>query len=223
MKKSIEEIWGMNLYDKIWSSTSHNSKYVKIISDSIKKANNILEIGLGTGNVFKRLIDDDKTVYGIEVNKNTISYVKKKVGTKRNFYIKNIDARKLNFKDKFDGVCASNIMNYFNVRDMNTVIKRVYNALKPNGLFIVVGYEKDKRNKWAKLTGDEVRKAIEQGKIHITNKEIEKLSYKFDLSIDDSLRRTIDSLKKNNFIILKKGKFYSNTCYFVVSRKPNLR
>lgn len=219
--KSIEDIWGFELYNKIWSSTDFNNQYIKLILNALKNKKNILDIGVGIGNISKKLLEENKKVYAIDINSKAISYVRKKIGIKIHFPIKKQDARKLNFRKEFDGVCAANIFLYLTNKELDLVIQKIHKALKKGGVLAIVGYENNKRKKWAQLTGESVKRAIEKGKLILTQKELRKLpiAQKFNLKTNDSAKRTITSLKKNKFDIIKKNKYYYNTCYFILAQK----
>lgn len=62
MKKPVYEVWGPELFDKIWSSTSFNDEQTRLISDSLSPSSLVLDLGTGIGNVAKRLIEQGKTV-----------------------------------------------------------------------------------------------------------------------------------------------------------------
>lgn len=217
----IYEIWGFELFDKIWSSTNFNKEQTNLIVDSLKSTDKLLDLGIGVGNVAKKFLETGKDVCGIDITLKSLNYVKKKIGILgKKLVLLRMDAQKLNFKEEFDGAyCASNLA-YFS--DLNAVMVGVHSALKLKGLFAITGYEKEKMDKWVTLTGKESLQAIQEGKVTLTKKELKMLSISQNVDLTqqiDSSERTIETLLKNGFIILSKCEFYYNTCYFILAQK----
>lgn len=218
IKKPVYLIWGPELFDKVWSSTSFNKKQTMLISEALSACSKILDLGTGIGNVAKRLVELGKTVYGADINKEMLNYASSKINSSK-FHPVLADVQKLNYSREFDGVsCASN-MAYFD--DLKRILRVVHRALRSGGLFVICGYEANKMQEWARLTGKESKKAIENGKIVLNDKELQKLqlSQESSLKTIDSSKRTRSALRKAGFNILKDEKFYQGTCYFILAQK----
>ena len=176
MEKPIYEIWGPELFDKIWSSTSFNTIQTRLIVKALSLSTLILDLGTGIGNIAKKLVENGKNVYGLDINQQNLDYTTRKINSPR-FHPVFGDALKLDYREDFDGVsCASN-MAYF--RDLPRIVAGIYRALKPEGLLAITGYEADKMQEWARFTGEESRKAIEKAKIILSNEELPRLLLDF--------------------------------------------
>lgn len=218
IKKPIYLIWGPELFDKIWSSNNFNKEQTRLISEALRACSKVLDLGTGIGNVAKQLVKLGKAVYGVDINKEMLDYASRKINSPR-FHPILSDVQKLNYDAEFDGAsCASN-MAYFD--DVEGTINRVYKALRHKGLFAVTGYEADKMQEWARLTGEESRKAVEGGEVSLSHEELQKLSIAQEATLEtiDSSEKTISALKKAGFSVLRVEKFYHDTCYFILVRK----
>lgn len=76
--QDLYELLGYELFDKVWSSTSFNFEQVSLISEALKSKSKILDLGLGIGNVAKKLVGEGKTVYGLDIKQASLDYVKSK-------------------------------------------------------------------------------------------------------------------------------------------------
>ena len=216
--EAIYERWGPELFDKIWSSTGFNDQQTSLIADGLKSASKILDLGTGIGNVAQELLKRGKTVYGVDISQRMLDYTTRKISSPH-FVPVIRDANDLHYVSEFDGAyCASN-MAYFD--DIGTVVENVYRALRPSGLFAVTGYERDRMHKWADLTGQESRKAIEEGRVSLNEGELKKLAEAVneELTTIDSSDRTRNTLRANGFTVLRDEKFYHDTSYFILAQK----
>ena len=218
MEKPIYEIWGSELFDKIWSSTSFNDEQVRLISEALASCSKVLDLGTGIGNVANRLVQTGKTVYGVDTSQRNLDYASRKIKSPL-FHPVIKDVQMLDYREEFDGAsCASN-MAYFS--DLKRTVSGVYRALKPKTLFAVTGYEADKMQEWARLTGEESGRAIQSGKISLSEEELRALPQAQEATLEtiDSSQRTRSALEKEGFRILRDEKFYHDTCYFILVEK----
>ncbi|MBI5803962.1 class I SAM-dependent methyltransferase [Candidatus Pacearchaeota archaeon] len=216
--KPIYEVWGFELFDKIWSSTNFDREQTEIIANALNRKDKILDLGTGIGNVAKRLVEMGKLVYCIDINRKSLDYVRRKIGSSK-FHPVLINAQNMDYNEEFDGVfCASN-MAYFD--DIDIISRGVYRALRQGGLFVVTGFEGEHMQRWGELTGEESRKAIKE-RLTLSDDELKLLKVAGEpsqLTTIDSSQRTLESLLRTNFNILRRQSFYHNTCYFILARK----
>ncbi len=217
--KPIYEIWGLELYDKIWSSTKFSSEQVRLISGALRECSVILDLGTGIGTTAKHLIKEGKTVYSLDISQKSLDYAERRINSTR-FHPLQLDAHELAFVNKFDGAyCASN-MSYF--ENLDLIVSRVHTSLKPKGLFAITGYEKEQMKKWKELSGQESADAITNGQIKLGKNEEELLKYAYQSEVEtrDSSQRTHEALTNHGgFTIMRNEKFYQGTSYFVLARK----
>lgn len=210
------ESWGLELYDKIWISTEFNREQLNLISEALISCHRVLDLGVGLGNVAKRLTEMGKTVCGVDIDQKSLDFAKAKINSP-NFFPVLEDAQMLGFEEEFDGASCATTMQYF--KDLDSVMGSVYKALKPKGLFAITGFEADKMEKWGKLVGEQLKQAIVRGELILTEEEISKVTTPVELTTIDSSFRTREALLKNNFDIMKGGNFYHGTSYFIIGRR----
>ncbi len=122
---------------------SRNKTVIKETVDKIlnlcnKKNMNILDLGCGPGLYAELLAEKGHKVTGVDISKRSIDYAVDEAKNKKldiNYYCKNyLD---IDFENEFDLVII--IYCDFGVlvpEDRNILLKNVYRALKPKGLFI---------------------------------------------------------------------------------------
>ncbi len=89
--------------------------YHEFFSNEIKKDSKVLDIGCGKGILTYDIAKKSKFVLGIDINKNSIDIAKK------NFHRDNIkyivaDCTKYNFREKFDYIILSNVLEHIKER-----------------------------------------------------------------------------------------------------------
>lgn len=216
------DIWGFELFDKIWSSHSFGTEQARLILEALNNQENILDVGTGVGSVAKCLVDQNKVVYGVDIRQESLDYVVQKISSQR-FHPIHQNFLFLDFEDAVDGVsCASNL-GYFD--DIDAAVSVAYRALKGGGVFAATGYEAERMKKWLAYTEAETRKAIQDGKLILTKEEVDMLCHtnqKVELDsskVNDFSERTREALKRAGFALLRDEKFYSETSYFIVAQK----
>lgn len=98
-----------------------------------------LDLGCGTGEVIKRILDCDssKRIYGLDISENMIDTASNKLGEKAVLVLG--DSEFLPFEDNFfDKVyCCDSFHHYPNPENVLAEIRRV---LRPDGVFIMCDY-----------------------------------------------------------------------------------
>lgn len=122
-----------------WDAASRKHSYidssVKWLSSVIPTNGKILDLGCGPGLYTKRLSDMGYDVTGMDFSRRSIAYAKSQ-DTKTEYIYKNY--LELDYVDMFDAVTLI-YCDYAALTpdERRTLIPRVYQALKPGGLFIL--------------------------------------------------------------------------------------
>lgn len=225
MPCSMDSLWdklGLELGDRIISATSFNDEQVKLVSEGLHPCDRILDLCIGFGNLAKILVEQGKSVYGIDLRPKSLEYAKRKVGEGRkgSLYLVQGDVQRLGYGSEFDGVsCVSS----FGFPDLDPITSGIYNALNHRGYFAVTGIESSEIQKHVETLQNELTRKIQAGALSFTPEEIEKLkevSKLVDINqIKDSSQRVNDSLTRNGFQINRVETFYQNTCYFILAQR----
>ncbi len=110
------------------------NKSVKWLSSIIKHTNKILDLGCGPGLYSKRLSSLGYNVTGVDFSKRSIAYAKEHDNKSKYIFQNYLD---INFENEFDAI----ILIYCDYAaltesERKVLLKKIYHALKPNGLFI---------------------------------------------------------------------------------------
>jgi tRNA (cmo5U34)-methyltransferase len=101
----------------------------------------VLDIGVGTGNLSLKLLENfpDIELVGYEIAPNLYEFAKRKLKEfKPNFLLKNEDILKNNIHNSFNLIISLLTFHYFDHEQKKIVYKKTYDLLKKNGLFINV-------------------------------------------------------------------------------------
>jgi 2-polyprenyl-3-methyl-5-hydroxy-6-metoxy-1,4-benzoquinol methylase len=118
-----------HFYDKVTQHDTENR--IHFISNNINlKDKRILEIGSASGSLLEKLLEcGAKEAIGIELDKEYSKFAQE-----RGFKVFTRSIEGLNFKEEFDTVVSFHTLEH--VHDPTAVIKAVYTALNPNGVFL---------------------------------------------------------------------------------------
>jgi SAM-dependent methyltransferase len=125
----------LDLLKEFYMGLELRKKLDNVLLDAILKRsiNYILDVGIGFAGFAKKLLDNSKKVYGIEIDKDRIEYISHNIDNP-NLVVKQKDATKLDFNEEFDGVYCISLCQIGKYLD---VIKGMYSALKPGGWLFV--------------------------------------------------------------------------------------
>lgn len=216
---------GLDMLDRFRGISEFNRDQIRLISEGLKPCKKVLDLGVGLGNLAIALVEQGKTVYGVDNSKVSLDYVRRKVGDSGEGRLHLIfkDVSELDYSEKFDGVsCVSNLMFFGN---LDKVFSRAYNALRPKGYFAITGMEKAQLGMIFELEAEEIKKYIGDGRLTFSSYDIEKVrktmgSFEKMLEAsDDSSEKTIEGLQKNGFDVLDRSMLYHNTSYYVLAQK----
>jgi 2-polyprenyl-3-methyl-5-hydroxy-6-metoxy-1,4-benzoquinol methylase len=137
-----EKFW--DLLSKIYDEETQRFEqmYIKTTENTKNYLSNndiVMEIGCGTGTLTNEIANSVKTIHAIDLSKKMIDIAKRKTNE---FKINNIDFKQATafdekFKNEsFDVILAFNTLHC--IETLEKTINRIYELLKPKGLFISV-------------------------------------------------------------------------------------
>ncbi|WP_410984312.1 class I SAM-dependent methyltransferase [Bacillus cereus] len=138
-------------YDEIFPA---NEKQINFIGSYLQKGSSILDVGAGTGNVAKALVEKGFTVTAMEPEKTFAPKIREKAAVYEGIFSVNTFGMQQieNVPRVFDGIyCIGNTLVHLdNAKEIANFICGSYKKLKENGKLIIqiVNYEKvlDKNN-----------------------------------------------------------------------------
>lgn len=137
--------------DKFMNLVLYNNSY-DFFCDAIKKQNaKLLEIGSGSGNITKYLLEknSDFDILGIDIAPNMIELAKKNNPT-ANFAV--LDTREINtIATKFDGIIAGFCLPYLSQTECQDLILNSYGLLNNNGVIYLSFVEGDVKDSGFKV------------------------------------------------------------------------
>jgi ubiquinone/menaquinone biosynthesis C-methylase UbiE len=124
------DIWNANFYDE---SHSFVSKYGNDLIELLapKKGESILDLGCGTGDLAKKLVDVGVNLLGVDYSTNMILEAKSKYPSIP-FMV--ADATNLEFDHEFDGVFSNAALHW--VKPPQQALHCIYKSLKQGGRFV---------------------------------------------------------------------------------------
>jgi SAM-dependent methyltransferase len=114
-------------------NTNLIDNYTKFLQMLSAKAN-ILDAGCGGGRDSKYFLDQGYTVTAFDASKEMVKHASRDTGLK----VLQLLFKDLNFFNIFDGVWANLSLIHVPYNETNIVFRKIYNALKPQGIFYAV-------------------------------------------------------------------------------------
>ena len=107
----------------------------------------LLDLCCGTGNLMQALLHKGYRVTGLDGSEAMLDYARENA-PQGEFILG--DARNFNLPERFDGVVSSSasLNHILSIDELNRVFSSVYNALKPNGLFMFDLNHAGQMQKW---------------------------------------------------------------------------
>ena len=220
------EVLGLELYDKVLQSTSFNQEEVENITRRLKDTDRVLVVRVALGDVIREFIKQGKKVYGIDHDQRCLDYTRQKTGHCEGLELSLVKEDLSDFikSNEFSAATCASIHWYGQGREAESVCSRVYQALKPNGIFVVTG-----------IAGKEIDRSLELGKeeaeqssIILSESETQKVqkatrgyppALRKIIQENFSVNRTKQLLEKAGFDIVAQEGFYHNTHYVLVGKK----
>ncbi|MFH1751885.1 MAG: class I SAM-dependent methyltransferase [archaeon] len=108
-------------------------KFLEITNASKKQS--FLDIGCGTGVITSIIAKQVGCVTALDCSSKMLSLVRKKVPNAR---LIRDDWNYIELKEKFDLILASYLLEYFDVKDKVSVVKKMFDCLNPGGKLVIV-------------------------------------------------------------------------------------
>ncbi|MFW6266674.1 MAG: class I SAM-dependent DNA methyltransferase [Halanaerobiales bacterium] len=129
------------IYDDIMDAVPYDlwEKYIEeLLNYYNKKPQEILDLACGTGNMTIRFARKYKRVTGVDFSSDMLEIARKKAETLNNINFINEDMRNFKAKKNYDlALSLFDSLNYIlKFEELKKIFHNVYQALKPEGLFI---------------------------------------------------------------------------------------
>jgi 2-polyprenyl-3-methyl-5-hydroxy-6-metoxy-1,4-benzoquinol methylase len=136
-KTYYEKHYGNPNNPKVYPNLYLRHRYILelIKREVIKGKTRVLDIGCGSGIMAKDLLNLGCNLWAADISQDMLNATKKTVGENKNIKYSIQDIENLKFKEKFDVVIASGVIEY--LREDKLWIESIKNILKPNGILIV--------------------------------------------------------------------------------------
>jgi len=160
-----------------------------------------LEIGFGDDNLIK-FFDKEFEVFGIDKSDSSVNELKAKYNPSH-FKTCDISCEDIPFKEKFDVICAINVLEH--IQNPKFTLKTIFDALKPKGIFAV--YLPTQSNILSKMQ----YKILYDVKEHIFRpsiKSLKKLIEGFGFNLCQEYAASFFPLKISNKIVLESFNLY---------------
>lgn len=122
------------IYDHVRDATDHRFFINKILRTN----GPILEIGVGTGRLFKDALDKGADIHGIDISPFMLEVLRNKLSEQEHHRIQVQDICTMNLDRKFNLIIAPFrvFMHIIKVEDQLKALEKVYSHLNPGGIFI---------------------------------------------------------------------------------------
>lgn len=100
---------------------------------------NVLDLGCGTGNLSKRVLDKypNANIVCVDISQNMINIARQKLADYKNVEFVVGDIEEIEFKDKYDLVVSSLVLHHLLTDDIKkNFYKIIFNMLNENGIFV---------------------------------------------------------------------------------------
>jgi SAM-dependent methyltransferase len=125
-------------YDVVYEKVRSDVDTGYFINKILGTKGSVLEIGVGTGRLFTEALAKGADIYGIDISKNMIDVLKKKLAPEDHYRVIIGDAGKMKLGLKFDLIVAPFrvFAHVFDTEDQIAFLNNVYDHLNDNGIYI---------------------------------------------------------------------------------------
>jgi trans-aconitate methyltransferase len=125
-------------YDVVYKKVRSEVDTVYFINKILATKGKVLEIGVGTGRFFTAALAEGADIYGIDISKNMIDVLKKKLAPEDHCRVITGDAGKMKLDLKFDLIVAPFrvFAHVLETKEQIAFLNNVYEHLNNKGLFI---------------------------------------------------------------------------------------
>lgn len=114
--------------------------------NNLKKGDIVLDVGSGYGALTRQALNRNAIVISNDLSRNALLYNLKKI-TKEQFehlYLNTQDIRKISLpKNSLDAIVFHRVLHFFSGSDIDKILSKSYQWLKPNGKIYIVMMSKD--------------------------------------------------------------------------------
>lgn len=131
---------------KNWNATDYknnSSSQMRAAQHALKRITfqdheHVLDVGCGDGKITTTIADQVRKgrVLGVDLSETMIDFAKTNLVAQKNLNFEQMDAAKINFHNQFDTVVSFSAMQW--VQDQTKAMQGIFNALKPNGQFLMM-------------------------------------------------------------------------------------
>ncbi len=235
-KHSQGKFWTkyFEVYDVLNKSAAYNELLNNVVSSAdLQSKERILDLGCGTGNLYRAL--ESKGVYyvGIDSCIRALDIARLKMADNNQASLIRCDIKNLCFKDSsFDKILSNNVLYLLNERAVLSVLNEAYRVLRKGGLLVATGLirgfnpfaiYRDSVIKALKMQGifrsivDFVKTLPYAVKVIYYNQVYIKSRRKQYTFFDDYLIRKL--FTKSNFKIIQTKKVYAGQCLLIIGKR----
>jgi ubiquinone/menaquinone biosynthesis C-methylase UbiE len=207
-RTSPEKFWNLIAQKYAASPIADVAAYKKKIEKlktCLSSQDYVLDIGCGTGTQCNDIANNVKHVTGIDISSKLLAIAdtrKARLGIDNVEFLQTTVFDERFESDSFHVVMAFYVLHFY--EDIDQVVKRIYDILKPGGLFILETACLAEKNK---ITGNLIRLAGKLGVLPLINP---LTTHQIELALEQS-----------GFIVDEKTRFSeSNDEYTLIAKKP---
>lgn len=170
----------------------------KLVKNINKKDVSILEIGVGTGNLAGRFLEENYNIIGIDQSREMLNVAKQKYSKLK---VRLGEFLKIPFNDKsFDVIVSTYAFHHLNNEEKSMAIKEMIRVLKDGGKIVVGDLmfkdETDKQKVMKKLSAKQIEEINQEyySNIDFLTNEFEKLNGKLEYTKIDDINYIIEIL-----------------------------
>jgi 2-polyprenyl-3-methyl-5-hydroxy-6-metoxy-1,4-benzoquinol methylase len=128
-----------------WQYSDPNSlmyKKLVILNELVEGGNKLLDIGIGTGEWIDLEKDKFKTIYGIDVDADSIDLCRRKFMDRQNIHIMQCDMENINsqiHEKDFNYITCLDVLEHIPQKNVNLLLKILYEMMDKRGKLVFTG------------------------------------------------------------------------------------
>jgi len=215
----------LELLDKVFGVLSFSKEQLDAIQKGIGNSHKVLDLCVGFGNLAKRLVEEGRDVYGIDISDDSLDFARKRIGDGHlgELHLIKGNVRKLKYENEFDAATCVSTMNFPNswLRPrLRKVAEGVYKALKPSGVLVFSAFDGSKSRESGPHFHQDWGSAIEDGRLSLSLDEIALLQtyggHGSSLKSPEEMSKIFESAGFSTTII---DRLYHDTMYVLAAQK----
>lgn len=162
---------------------------------NLNESSNLLEIGIGTGQATKPLLDKNYTITAIEIGDKLAKYTQNKYSDYNNLTVITSDFESVQLKEKYNLIYSASAFHWI---DPDLGVSKVYDLLEEHGVFSYISITPFPHHISYPLFEDLQQVYKEYGK-YFGNKVIEATVNNLQKMVTSKIKYRTDLLSKYNF------------------------